>query len=145
VSRDRRAYAENPRLYRQRAMLKDAKRRATRQGVPFGLTLEWVEENMGEKGCPWLGCEWDLGTGSRSPKPHAPSIHRVTSSAGYVPDNCVVISVRANMLIGSMETRDELRRAYRVLDAAYEELKQRETQSCRDSYSTSRRTTSPTK
>lgn len=83
---------------------RDTKRRAKRDGVPFSLTLDWFVENTPER-CPVLGIK--LCQGADSPRDLSPSVDRLVPERGYVPDNCRIISWRANRL-KSNATPEEL-------------------------------------
>jgi hypothetical protein len=84
-------------------MLRHARTRANKAGVPFGLTLETFPPIP--KACPWLGIPLAVGSGRISP--NSPSLDRIVPAMGYVPGNVIVISVRAN-LIKNDATPDEI-------------------------------------
>lgn len=85
-------------------MVKNARTRAHRLGLPFDLTKQWVEENLPEK-CPILG--FRLQAGDSTPRGLSPSIDRMDPERGYTQDNCNIISMRANA-IKSDGTPDEV-------------------------------------
>lgn len=74
-------------------MLKDAKRRAQRDGVPFNLS---VEDVVIPTHCPVLGLLLTKGRGRA--KAASPSLDRIVPALGYVPGNIAVISNRANTI-----------------------------------------------
>lgn len=82
-------------------MLVHAKRRASRDGVPFDLKKDDVQIPTH---CPILGMK--LGKGSGHHALNSPSLDRIVSSRGYVKDNVAVISHKANRLKGEA-TADE--------------------------------------
>lgn len=81
-------------------MLAGARYRAEKKGLPFDLTVEWAEaelETAVSNGCPYLGIPIHLeakGTAG----PNSPSIDQINPGAGYTPDNCIIVSWRANAL-----------------------------------------------
>lgn len=89
-------------LSRKRAMLRSAKSRANKRGLPFNLT---VDDFTIPETCPALGIEITLDGDPDS----APSLDRVVPSMGYVRGNVVVISNRANRIKNDASAH-ELRR-----------------------------------
>lgn len=85
-------------------MLHNAKSRAKRLGVPFSLTLDDIRV---PEFCPILGIRLRAATGRQSSA--SPSLDRIRPAEGYVPGNCIVISMRANQ-IKSDATAEELRK-----------------------------------
>ena len=87
-----------------RNALRNAKKRASKQGVLFDLDFEQVFNIFPkESKCPVLGITMHWG-GRRN---DSPSIDRIVPSKGYVADNVVWISFRANRL-KSNASLDEL-------------------------------------
>jgi hypothetical protein len=74
-------------------MIKAAKERAKRAGVPFDLTENDI---MIPAFCPVFGVRLERALGSKGPGPNSPSLDRTIPSLGYVPGNVVVLSNRAN-------------------------------------------------
>lgn len=84
-------------------MLRDAKYRAKRDGIPFAITL--ADLKLPAK-CPILGIPLIPRAGKGSgPWAHSPSLDRVVPALGYTPGNVWIISSRANTLKsnGSLE------------------------------------------
>lgn len=82
------------------SLLHKAKQRAMEKGIPFDLTLEWVEielETVLNCGCPYLGIPIRLDTGNPN-DPHNPSIDQFYPGAGYTKDNCIIVSYMANKM-----------------------------------------------
>jgi len=95
-------------------MLYQAKRRATKQGVPFGITQAYLEQIWTDK-CPVFGTSWaPLLCGK--PQPTSPTLDRTKPELGYVPGNVRVISHRANQ-VKSNATAQELRVVADWIDA----------------------------
>lgn len=92
--------------YFARALLRKLGSRCRKSGLELGLTLEDI---VVPSHCPVLGIPLikTIGKGTRTD--NTPSIDRVDNSRGYVQDNIVIISWRANRL-KSDATVDELRR-----------------------------------
>jgi len=76
-----------------RHMLKSAKNRAEKQGVPFDLTASDI---VIPSFCPVLGIALKRGVGGWCDG--SPSLDRFIPELGYVKDNVCVISHRANMI-----------------------------------------------
>lgn len=88
------AYA---RLTSEQRLLRAAKKRAKRLGLPFDLTAEYLRSVWPVDGrCPVLGFRmlWDTEDGAEI----APSLDRLNREAGYVKGNVAVISGRANRI-----------------------------------------------
>lgn len=76
-----------------KGMVRAAKARATKTGVPFNLTPEDITiPHL----CPVLGIP--LVVGNDKPTDNSPSLDRVMPSLGYVPGNVLVLSNRANRI-----------------------------------------------
>jgi hypothetical protein len=71
-------------------MLNAARSRAKEKGIPFSLTAADISV---PSHCPVLFIP--LGTGERD---NAPSLDRIVPAKGYVPENVIVISQRANRI-----------------------------------------------
>jgi hypothetical protein len=87
-----------------------AKNRARVKGIPFDLTVEWVERNLRsalEAGCPLLGIVITLDSAHMGNPPDSPSIDRKDPQRGYTQDNCWIVSHQANAMKNAA-TRDEL-------------------------------------
>lgn len=74
-------------------MLRAARARAKKQGVPYRLTPEDIVIPLY---CPVLGTKLAQSLGSKGPGDNSPSLDRVVPARGYVPGNVVVLSNRAN-------------------------------------------------
>lgn len=72
-------------------LLDGARSRATRKGLPFGITIEDV--HLPER-CPLLDIPLVLGSGRATNS--SPSLDRIDPKLGYVPGNVRVISYQAN-------------------------------------------------
>ena len=88
-----------------RQMVYAAKQRAAKRGIEFSIISHDVLPLPSH--CPVLGIELDYKRGTWGP--NSPSLDRVDNSRGYIPDNIVVVSFRANRL-KSDATPDELRK-----------------------------------
>ncbi len=88
------------RYYRERTaegMLRRARDRAQKKGIPFDLTLEDI---VIPARCPILGMPLLAGGQGERGSHHlsSPSLDRIDNTQGYVRGNVVVISSRANTL-----------------------------------------------
>lgn len=91
-------------------LLTIAKPRAKKKGIEFSITKEDLP--FPEK-CPIFGIEFKLGIGHFHDS--SPSIDRIDSSKGYIPDNVWIISMKANKMknIYSLEELETLTKALR--------------------------------
>lgn len=74
-------------------LLSNSRQRAKRSGIEHTLTREDI---VIPDVCPVFGIE--LKREDRDTWMHAPSIDRIDNTRGYVPDNIIVVSRRANIL-----------------------------------------------
>jgi hypothetical protein len=81
--------AENP----ESALVSGAKRRAKAKGLPFNLEPSDI---VIPQFCPVLGIELRRGAGKSCP--NSPSLDRVRPALGYVKNNVIVVSHRANSI-----------------------------------------------
>jgi hypothetical protein len=82
--------------YVQRSMLVRARSRAKQQECAFTITLDdilrvWPEHNL----CPVFGTELDLSGNNIQ---QCASLDKIIPELGYIPNNIVVVSYRANSL-----------------------------------------------
>lgn len=75
-------------------MLRNARNRATREGVPFAIT---VDDIVIPERCPILDLRLAVSPG-RGGADCSPSLDRLNPIAGYVPGNITVVSNKANRL-----------------------------------------------
>jgi hypothetical protein len=107
--------SKNAALYRRRHPEKQlwtrARVRAEKRGLPFTITIEDVHIPAV---CPVLGIPLEQGSkdGMRlsTPRDGSPSLDRVDPKLGYVPENVVVISYRANSIksFGTAEEHEKI-------------------------------------
>lgn len=76
-------------------ILSNAKRRAKELNVEFSLTKEWLLANAVGK-CPLL--ELELVYNASKSEDRSASIDRVDSAKGYTPENCKIVSFKANRI-----------------------------------------------
>ena len=88
-------------------MLSNARHRAKSKGIPFDLTADHIEPLLLSE-CPVLGIPLEAHTGRQGPRDTSPSLDRIIPDRGYVADNIIVISGRANR-IKSDASFEELR------------------------------------
>ena len=87
-------------------LVKGAKSRAKRKGIPFNLR---VCDILIPTHCPVLGIELKANKGH--PSYNSPSIDRIIPELGYIQDNIIIVSFKAN-LMKSDSTIDELEKVY---------------------------------
>lgn len=110
---------KNPERYREcrarwiadprKTMLYASKYRARKRGLEWDLRLDDIKMPTDGR-CPVFGTALVVVRG-RKVGPNSPSLDRIDSSRGYVPDNIRVISYRANTL-KSNATPEEIRGLY---------------------------------
>jgi hypothetical protein len=81
----------------------NAKRRAKAAGCDFTITKSWLEENAVET-CPLLNVLLDYNAEISSP--NVASIDRKNSECGYTPENCKIISFKANRIKNNASTEE---------------------------------------
>lgn len=74
-------------------MLNNSKQRAKATGLEHNLTIDDI---VIPDVCPVLGIK--LETGDRKEHYNAPSIDRIDNTKGYIKENVVIVSTRANLL-----------------------------------------------
>lgn len=84
---------EYVRKNKRQIMLKTAKWRAEKAGVPCTITIEDI---VIPELCPVLGIPLQIGT--RGFTNNSPTLDRIRPELGYVPGNVAVISLRANRI-----------------------------------------------
>lgn len=72
------------------------KSRAHLKGIPYGLDADFLQSIMPTH-CPILGVELVRSVGKR-PGPFSPTVDRIFPEKGYVKDNVMIISKRANQI-----------------------------------------------
>jgi hypothetical protein len=85
-------------------MLRSAKHRAKKKGLPFNIDLSDI---VIPKVCPVLGIELKANAGNGGVSRGSPSLDRIIPSLGYVKGNVQVISNATNLLKGD-STSDEM-------------------------------------
>ena len=91
----------------EQRLLKEAKYRAKKKGLPFNLELSDI---IIPTTCPVYGMPMQYNTGWNSP-----SIDRIDNSKGYTKDNIIIVSVKANSH-KSTATLDELKQLVSFYD-----------------------------
>lgn len=98
-SKNRAILRANPVLYKMKIMIGNARSRATRDGVPFNLTLDWLMDTFGKvTHCPALGIKIDWENHSGAPAANSPSLDKIDPPLGYVVGNVALISHKANAM-----------------------------------------------
>lgn len=85
-------------------MLRDAKNRSKRKGLAFNLEIGDIQI---PDVCPILGIKLERNLGKGYPGDSSPTLDRIIPERGYIKNNVIVISHKANT-IKSNATADEL-------------------------------------
>jgi hypothetical protein len=101
-ARERQRRADNWKHKPALAMLNNSKQRAKNAGLEHSISLEDISI---PDHCPVFGIR--LETGTRKNNTNAPSIDRVDNTKGYIKENILIMSVKANK-IKKDATLDEL-------------------------------------
>ena len=105
--------------YPARYLLKLARQRAEKLGVPFRITEEHIQI---PRVCPALGIP--LMPHSKTNGPYSPTVDRLIPELGYIPGNVHVISSKANCAKSNLtlkETRLLLDWYNNAIDSFYKE------------------------
>lgn len=97
-------------------MVSRSRVRAAQRNLRHDIDLDYLR-SIRPTHCPYLGIKlrWELRVSHKSgPCPASPSLDRIDSSKGYVKDNVVIVSHRANS-IKNDATEQELFRIGRAL------------------------------
>jgi len=96
---------KNPIRYRSRTLVNGAKSRAKKKGIPFNLTVAWVEQKLRNGVCEISNIPFYIKPYSRkenyvSVHPHSPSLDQICPSQGYTMDNVQVVCDQVNKFKG---------------------------------------------
>ena len=87
--------------YPKRYLLKLARQRAEKLGVPFKITEDHIDI---PRVCPALGIP--LMPHSKTNGPYSPTVDRLIPELGYIPSNVHVISSKANSAKSSLTLKE---------------------------------------
>lgn len=76
-------------------LIRLARRRALKQGLPFDLTPEDIHV---PEFCPALGIRLERNVGGRAQGKRSPTLDRIDPRKGYVRGNVIVLSAKANQM-----------------------------------------------
>jgi ribosomal protein L40E len=86
-----------------------AKGRAIKCGLVFHLTAKLLK-SIAPTECPVLGIPLDYtGVGGRGGARNAPTVDRIIPALGYIPENIIVVSMRANAVKSDASPEEILR------------------------------------
>ncbi len=74
------------------------KKRATKKGIEYNLTPEWLTFKLSKNKCEATGLPFKFYPPITTKNPYYPSIDRVDSTKGYTTDNCQVVIFGFNVL-----------------------------------------------
>lgn len=94
----------NPRRIWAHTACKSARHRAKKKGVPFEITTDYVESILPDE-CPIFNTPFKY-YGNKVAGELSPSLDRIDPAKGYVKDNIVVISNKANTIKSAYKSRD---------------------------------------
>lgn len=92
---------------RAKSLLRGAEIRSIMRGLPFELTLKWIEKHLNPLRCELSGEKFVLEAGH----PLIPTIDRIIPKYGYVPRNCRIITKKLNNMLSSYGHDEFLRLA----------------------------------
>ena len=95
----------NPIRYRARTLVNGAKQRARKKGLPFDLTIDWVEDKLRDGYCEISNIKFYIKLYSRKEEyvrvhPHSPSLDQILPSGGYTMDNVQIVCDQVNKFKG---------------------------------------------
>ena len=110
-------YRENP----IPQLIYNFKKRAKLAGVPFNLTAEDIREKLDQVGtkCPILGIKMQISQLGSKNNDLTPSIDRINPKKGYVKENIIVVSMKANR-IKTDATVEEIRKVADFYEKLFE-------------------------
>ena len=86
-------------------LLGNARRRASKKGLEFTITKDWIAERLEAGVCQLSGLPLEI---AQSGTANSPSLDRKDNSKGYTPENCQLITVQANRAKGEWTQGDLL-------------------------------------
>jgi hypothetical protein len=86
-------------------------RRFNKAGLPFDVTVEWIESRIIGNTCEATGLPFDLVGRGGGWVPFAPSVDRIDCSRGYTMDNCRVVCLIFNTARNQFSDEDVLKMA----------------------------------
>lgn len=82
---------------RARQLWHGAKSRASKNNLPFDLTIDWIAEKLEVQRCERTGVVFDFDSGIRKTNPFAPSLDQIIPRAGYTTENTAVVCWAYNL------------------------------------------------
>lgn len=89
---------------RHKILWHSARTRAKKKGLPFSLTLEWIEEKIRIGVCDITGEKISISSSRR--KIDSPSIERKDNKLGYSDDNCILVWFGVNIARNTFPIED---------------------------------------
>lgn len=96
-----------------------AKQRASKLGLDFDLTREWIEEKLEVGECEMTGLPFNLTLSGRMDNPYAPSLDRIDPERGYTQSNVRVCLWMYNAAKGMWQEEDVLAMAIALVEKSY--------------------------
>lgn len=94
----------NPEKIWAKYACRDARKRALKKNVPFGITAKYIISILTDE-CPVFGTKFKwMGNGGIINE--SPSLDRIVPNLGYVEGNLVVISTKANNIKSAYASND---------------------------------------
>lgn len=94
-----------------------AKKRAEQNGLPFDITVEYIESIFPDK-CPIFGTEFNF-IGNKTSRPESPSLDKIDSQKGYIMGNVEIISMKANVIKQNATSEEIFKVAYWLQTKGY--------------------------
>lgn len=90
-------------------------RRFNKPGLPFDVTVEWIEARIVGNSCEATGLPFDLSSRCGAWMPFSPSVDRIDGSKGYTTDNCRVVCLIFNTAKNQFSDEDVLKMAHALV------------------------------
>lgn len=107
---------DNPNRYRAMTLVNGAKQRAKNKGIPFNLTVDYIEQILGEGKCQVTGLPFEIKPYSENghlcdKSMFVPSLDQINPSGGYTMDNVQVVVYNFNTFKSSGSMDDIMKTA----------------------------------
>lgn len=96
---------------RARGLIKSARERAKKAGLPFAITVEDILPAMEAGFCAATGIRFEMGPppAGFNQHPLAPSLDQIVAGKGYTPDNVRLVTWQFNLMAGQLPDEELVR------------------------------------